>query len=228
MRVAIHQPNFFPWTGFFNKIVNVDIFIFLDDAQMPKGSSWLNRTLICGKSEPRWVTVPVKKYRGFKQINQIEFSTHIDWRGNFVRQIENNYSNHPFFPSVINILRDNLTNGESQIHVINRRIIEKMVELMNLKSPGYFSSTSLGVTSTGTIRLCELTKAVGGQSYFCGGGSNEYLEEETFKRYGIDLELQNFSQKTYPQFGINNFIPGLSIVDLLMNCGFKEASNYVT
>ncbi len=227
VRVAIHQPNFMPWLGFFNKIANVDIFVYLDDAQMPKKSSWLNRSLLLANSKKVWATIPIKSYHGMLRINEIEYSSSINWRERHSNLLYGAYSTHPYFPLVADILQKSLQFKEVKLELINKNIIENLLDMVDLNKPEFISSTSLNVTSSGTERLCELIRSAGGTTYYCGGGSKGYLKEETFSSYGLSLKYQNFKVKEYPQRKSKEFVPGLSIVDLVMNCGLQNASKYI-
>src|SRR3989304_9812833 len=96
--VAIHQPNFFPWLGYFNKIVRADLFLVMDNAQFPKkGGTWCNRVklLIGGKAD--WMTMPVvRSYPGVRLIKDMKIDNAMPWRAKLLKTIQNNYSRAPF------------------------------------------------------------------------------------------------------------------------------------
>ncbi len=75
--VAIHQPNFLPWLGYFDKVAKSDVFVFLDSVQAPKtGGSWLNRVRLAMNGEARWVTAPIDRtFHGVKRVHELEFGS---------------------------------------------------------------------------------------------------------------------------------------------------------
>ncbi|MBK8127283.1 MAG: WbqC family protein [Elusimicrobia bacterium] len=82
MKVAIHQPNFFPWLGFFNKWARADVFVLLDHAQFPKtAGNWINHVQILTAGKPLWMTAPVvRAYHGVRRIDEMEINDSTDWR----------------------------------------------------------------------------------------------------------------------------------------------------
>ncbi len=96
--VAIHQPNFFPWLGYFAKIANSDVFVLLDDVQFPKkGGSWSNRVKLIISGETRWVTAAIdRKYHGTRTNRGMSFLQDITWREKSLKSIESKYNHHPF------------------------------------------------------------------------------------------------------------------------------------
>ena len=80
--VAIHQPNFLPWLGYFDKLARADVFVLLDDAQFPKkGGTWVNRARLLVSGRPDWVTVPVdRSYHGTRTIIEMQIDDARPWR----------------------------------------------------------------------------------------------------------------------------------------------------
>ena len=91
--VAIHQPNFFPWLGYFDKISRADSFLFLDNVQFPKkGGSWSNRIKLLISGDARWITAAIdRSYSGTRQIREMHFLSQNPWRQKMFKTLEINY-----------------------------------------------------------------------------------------------------------------------------------------
>lgn len=227
--VAIHQPNFFPWLGYFDKIVNSDYFVFLDDAQMQKkGGTWNNRVKINVSGQASWITAPiVRNYSGFKLLNQIEFNENEDWREKLSRTVMMNYKKAPYYEEVAEWFYPLLINKEHRLAEYNINCIQEILTRMSLSTDHIFMSSNLGIESQATERLIQITKHLGADIYRCGGGSSGYQEDDLFENYGIELCYQNFSHPKYPQKNTNEFIPGLSILDALFNLGTEKTREVI-
>src|SRR5262245_38214070 len=100
--VAIHQPTFFPWLGYFNKIARADLFVVLDTVQFPKkGGTCSNRVKLLVSGEPAWVTMPVdRNYHGVRSYAEMMIESGSDWREKIVRTVRANYGQSPYFAEV--------------------------------------------------------------------------------------------------------------------------------
>lgn len=220
--VAIHQPNFFPWLGYFDKIRRADTFIFLDDVQYQKtGGSWSNRIKVLINGEGRWITAPVERsFQGVRNINEMIFVSEGDWRGRILKSLAATYKRMPFFAEILSFIEPLVQNPQDNVAEYNIHAIKSLVSALGYSTNSLIRSSDLLTSSSATERLIELTGHVRGAEYLCGGGASNYQEDEVFERVGIKLTYQNFLHPAYPQFGSKEFVPGLSIVDALMNLGF--------
>lgn len=227
--VAMHQPNFLPWLGFFNKISRSDIFILMDRVQFPKGGgNWTNRHYLLISNEKRWSTIPiVRKYSGLRTVKEIEFADYTAWRSRYIYQLEINYANHPFFSEMVLFLRSVFPVNARFLSDFNIKVLNALVDVLGLNTTQFVPLSDLSSNSTGSDLLCDAISEVGGHTYLSGDGSKEYLETELFKSKGIQLEFQNFSHPKYKQYNQRNFVTGLSIVDALMNCGVEETRRMI-
>ncbi len=224
--VAIHQPNFFPWLGYFNKISVSDIFIFLDDVQFPKkGGSWVNRVRLLVSNNIKWVTASVDRdYHGTLKINEMSFLEQGNWRIKVLKTVKNNYNKHPYYLETMEVFEPLLENKNNNIAEYNINSIITICKKININTSNLRRSSTIKHAQSSNELLCFLTKCVGGNIYMCGGGSDEYQKEEIFESKNIKLIYQNFLHPNYKQFNRQEFCPGLSIVDAAMNIGWKGLS----
>src|SRR6476469_2950104 len=115
--VAIHQPTFFPWLGYFNKIVRCDRFVVLDTVQFPKkGGTWANRVKLLINGEPGWVTMPVERsYHGVRTYAQMRIDNSAPWREKLLQTIRTNYGGSAYFDQVFPVIEDLVRNPTTSL-----------------------------------------------------------------------------------------------------------------
>ncbi|MDQ8039467.1 MAG: WbqC family protein [Rickettsiella sp.] len=213
MLCAIHQPNFFPWLGYFDKISQSDIFVFLDNVQIQKtGSSWVNRTKLNCFGKEKWFTCPIKRKPGYIKINQVEFAEG-SWKDRLINTIRNYYKNYPNFKNCCNLLSTLIhEKNTDNLSEFNIYIIKNIAFHFGYKTT-FIAQSDLSITSNSTNLLIDICKKVGANAYLCGGGASGYQKNFLFKANKIKLVYQNFFENTN-----NNkvFTHGLSIIDHLM------------
>lgn len=222
--VTIHQPNFLPWLGYFNKILRSDKFIILDDVQFPKkGGTWMNRVKLRVGGSATWVTTPVvRSYSGVKQCREIEINSATDWQRKMLQLIKLNYAKAEYFDEIYVAFEDIFLCNKKMLVDFNTMLIFYFAEKFGMVRDKFILSSDLNVQGKGTDRLIALVEAVGGDAYMCGGGASGYQEDNKFLENDIELIYQNFSHPEYTQVGNGDFIAGLSILDVVMNCGFSK------
>jgi len=220
--VAIHQPTFLPWLGWWNKFVRCDVFVLLDDVQFPKkGGTWTNRVRVLVKGEPAWLTVPVDRtYHGLRRIREMRIDDTTPWRTTMLKTIAANYGRAAYFDDVFPMVEEILVEDTSSLAELNERGIRKLAAALNLKGDKLVRQSDLGVTGARTQLLILLCQAVGASTYLTGDGAGEYLSADELIAANIALVEQSFVPPRYPQL-VPDYVAGLSIVDALMTCGFK-------
>lgn len=217
--VAIHQPNFLPWLGYFDKLARADVFVLLDSVQFPRSGhgEWMNRVRMLVHGEPRWATVPIRR-RGVQLIREVEIDDSQSWRRKVLRTLEANYARAPHFREVFPLVDQIVEHADDRLADFNEHGVRTLAELLGFKRAEIIRSSTLDVEGTGSDLLAEITRAVGGTTYLSGGGAAAYQREESYRQRGVELGFQNFEHPRYPQ-GRDEFVPGLSVVDALMHCG---------
>lgn len=225
--VAIHQPNCFPWLGFFDKIANSDVFVVLDNVQFPKtGGAWSNRVRILIHGSPAWITVPVvRSYSGTRLIAEMRINESTDWRAKLLTTIAQSYAKAPHCQSVLPLISALITERSERLAEYNIRAIRELANALNLSLEKMVLGSELQVSGSATDLLVDLVNAVGGDTYLSGQGAGGYQEDEKFAKAGIRLRYQEFRHPVYPQIGGEEFVSGLSIIDALMNCGIAGTSS---
>lgn len=220
MIVAIHQPNFFPWLGYFHKIASSDSFVFLDDAQLPKtGASWITRVQLMIAGEAKWFTVPVdRSFPGTAPINSVSFDGRVPWRKKLLKTLEANYRKSLHYKEIFPFLNEIIEFPNQNIAIFNIHCIETILKNLEVKSK-LIRSSEMNVDLMSTQRLVAITKQLGGHTYLCGTGAGGYQEDDLFPLAQLELKYQNFTHPSYAQNGVNSFTPGLSIIDSLMHNG---------
>jgi len=219
--VGIHQPNFLPWIGYFYKIMKSDIFVFLDDVQFSKGS-FTNRNKIKTKNGGKYITFPIVKEGGHKKlIMDCTVSDKENSINKILSSIENSYSKSKYFNDYFYSFKSVLQNDEDNLSNINISVVEWVFDILNIEVETYRSSNLKNIDGVATSRLVSICKEVGADKYLSGLGGCKYQDEKLFKDYGIDLLTSDFIHPNYHQL-YGEFIPSLSVLDIIFNCGDKS------
>jgi len=227
--VAIHQPNFFPWLGYFNKIARSDVFIVLDNVQFPKtGGNWMNRVRILVKGKPVWMSMPVvRAYHGVLPVAEMRIDDHTSWRARLVKTIQDSYRRAPYFETILPFLEELIHAPGDLLADFNMRALRALIKALGLDSTRVVLGSGLKLEGKGTDLLVAMVQAVGGTTYLCGGGQAGYQEDEKFAAAGLRLIHQHFEHPVYAQTNTTQFAAGLSIIDALMHCGFERTRAFV-
>jgi hypothetical protein len=226
MIVTIHQPDFMPWLGLFKKISNSDKWVVLNHTENnPRDAAfWCRRVKMLLNSQPQWLSLPLQKpdqsgVIGIP-INKIKFNLSDPKPFNkSLRSIESSYHKAPFFKETFPIVSSFFESNEVLMEKRNMAFMKIVLEKLDVKTEIIFSDT-LECKSTSTDLLIEILKKMDASVYLCGNGASDYQKDELFAKNGIKLEYNNFEPREYTQINTNVFVPGLSVVDGLMNLGF--------
>jgi WbqC-like protein family len=220
--VAVHQPTFLPWLGWWDKLIRADVFVLLDDVQYPKkGGSWMNRVRILSDGAPRWVTVPVDRaYHGVRSVREMRIDDTEPWRDRVEATIRQAYRAASHVDVVLPVIHDALRAPTERIATLDESAIRMLAGRLELDTSKLVHQSELGVVGTGTDLLVQICRAAGGDAYLSGDGADGYLEEQPFAEAGVELRYQGFLPPVYPQPGVTRHVAGLSLVDAAMNCGW--------
>lgn len=219
-KVAILQSNYIPWKGYFDLIAAVDECILYDDMQYTR-RDWRNRNQIKTPQGVQWITIPVLvKGKYHQKICETEIED-MDWANTHWKALSLNYVRAPFFAEVASWLKplyleENLTH----LSQLNRRFIEAICAYLGIQT-AITNSSDYSLLDGRTERLADLCVQAGGTEYISGPAARDYVDEKVF----LDrrLKLTWFDYSGYPQYPQlwGEFVHGVTILDLLFNCGDK-------
>jgi len=214
MVVTIHQPDFLPWLGFFDRWQKSDTYIVLDDVQFLR-RGWHHRDKIKTQSGVQWLTVPVlKKSRYHQIIKEVKINNEENWRYKHLKTIQASYGKAPNFDFVYSKLSEIYNRNHDLLISFNMDLLRFCSEMFGISTPVVFAS-AFNVKSTGSQRLVDLVKSVEGKEYLTGSGSRDYLDETLFKEAGINVCWQKFEHPAYKQL-YGGFEEMLSALDFLI------------
>jgi len=219
--VAIHQPNFFPWLGYFDKIRRADALVFLDQVDYPRSGSggmgsWCNRVRIAIQGEARWITCPLQRMPLGSPIAAAGIDDRQPWRKKLLKTLEANYRKAPHYREAMDLLMPLISRQEANLAAFNVAAIKAIAAHLGLATR-FLCQSELRHSGHATELLVSLVKDAGGNAYLAGGGAGGYQRDEMFTDAGLRLAYQNFVQQPYGDPA--RFLPGLSVIDYLMHDG---------
>lgn len=221
MIIATHQPVFLPWSGFFIKALKADCVVLLDGVQFPRGRGWMTRNrLKCDQGE-LLLTVPVhRKGRGLQIIHDVQLIKGTGWKKKHLRSIEQWYAHAPYLDDYSPMIRQIYGQGDDRLLSLNLRFILFLWDVLGFKTHLVLQS-ELGVTGRGTELILRICERLGAKRYFTFPMAAKYLDSAQMGEGGVELSTVVFYPPVYPQLW-GKFIPNLSALDLLLNCGSKS------
>lgn len=217
-RVAIMQPYFFPYIGYYQLVHAVDTFVFYDDVHFIN-RGWINRNRILINGQPTYITVSLQGASQNKLIRDIPL---VDNREKILRSIEMAYRKAPFFTEAMVPITEVLTGPAASIGELARRSVTVVMDHLGVQREYLVSGDRFAHTSglPRADRLIAITKECGSSHYINALGGRELYEKGYFRGRGVHLDFLETELPSYRQFA-ELFQPALSMVDVLM---FNEPS----
>jgi hypothetical protein len=223
MKIAIMQPYFFPYIGYWQLIHAADCFVLFDDVQYIK-RGWINRNRIL-KPDGGWqyILVPLKKYDLKESIKNVQVHPDKKWKELIIAQLEHYKKKARHFDDISKIVREILfTNNDQHIVAINFAIIKKLCMYLDIKKEFIVSSKQnfdyANVNDPGEWAL-RIAEQMGATEYINPAAGEELFEREKFSSSNIKLSFLKPQEIIYSQRGV--FEPSLSIIDVLMFIGME-------
>lgn len=226
MKVAIMQPYVFPYLGYFQLIKAVDHFVYYDDVNFIKGG-WINRNRILVNGQPSFLTIPLEKASPNKLITDINIRRNTKEYDSLLKTIEFNYKKAPFFREAFDLVQSVLFSDFQNLSDVTTKSINTVCDYLDLRT--VFHRSSIHFSKKNDLsrdeRLIDITKKLGGDIYINPIGGQILYEKDTFLRHGIDLMFIKSTSISYKQY-LNDFVPSLSIIDIMM-FNSKDEINYM-
>lgn len=220
---VIHQPDFLPYLGFFHRLLAADLLVFLDHVQFvtKTSRSWTHRDKIKTPGGAQWVTVQTEKAPLGTPIKDIRIVPDADWKTRHLNLFRENYKAAPFFAEIRPHLEALYEYSGASLSQFNESSIKMLMNLLGVAIETRRSS-ELDPQGKSNELLVDVLQKVGADRYLSGVGAKAYFDPEPFGRAGIQVIWQDFQHPVYPQLH-GDFVPYLSSIDLLFNCGIEQS-----
>lgn len=209
------QPGYLPWLGFFEQLSNCDLFVIYDDVQFDK-NGWRNRNRIKSPAGPHWLTVPV--HAGIdKKILEVTIDNKQNWAKKHIGSIEQFYKKCDYLDCYLPRLKELLSSDWQYLIDLDMQLVIQMKEWLGIGT-SIVRSSELGVDGDRNLRLLNMCKHFKATRYYSGKAAQCYLDVELFAANQIEVIWQEYDHPQYRQLH-GEFVPYLSALDLLLNCG---------
>ena len=228
MKVAIMQPYFFPYIGYFQLINAVDIFVVYDSIEFSK-KGWINRNRILVNGKDYIFTLPLKKDSDFLNVNQRFLSD--SWNSDKIKllnKVKEAYRKAPFYNNVIAIFEDVLNYENKNLFSFIKNALIKVLDYLEIKTKiNQSSEIDFDNTLKSQDKVISICKALKAESYINPIGGLELYDKEVFKSKGIELQFLKANPIIYQQYG-DQFIMFLSIIDVMMFNSIEDIKKFIT
>ena len=226
MKVATHQPHYFPWIGYYDKMAKADVFVLLDQVQFEKGSQMSRNRVLAPNGETKFLTISgyTKDFlnREYREILTKDVEV---WTVRQMNALQSYYRKASYQAEIFPLLKQFFQKDFKTICEWTCASMELVRELLEIKTPLiYQSDIQYDRDNKRSDLVCAICNAIGADTYFSGrGASMTYLNREKFVENGVKIVFQDFTHPVYTQCSSKEFITGISILDLLFNCGVEES-----
>ena len=216
MIISVHQPQYLPWLGYFDKIDKADVFVLLDNVQFKK-NEWQNRNKIKTANGWQWLTVPVL-YKFPQLISEVEINNNDRWQHRQKQALLSNYKKSPFWNALEEFFENIFSSQWKTISQLNIHVVRKLAALLGIDTPVYVASELGQFPDDPDERLISITKHFGADTYLAGSGGKDYMNLEKYDNNGIRVVFQEYTHPVYHQL-FGGFEPFMSVIDLIFNHG---------
>lgn len=220
MIVAVNQPYFCPFAGFFYKLQLCDVLVLLDSVQFPQGTTWLSRNRFKNDQGVLWITVPVwKKGLGLQNINDVRICHEGRWHRKHLESLKSAYLHAPYFAEHRELFETIFSPQFERILEVNLQAVEHAREYLEIGTRIVLLS-ELDIDAAGNRLLVEICRALSADQFIAQSAAEKHLDQDRFATAGVEIRYFKYPEWVYPQLW-GDFIPNLSIFDLIFNYGRK-------
>jgi len=217
--VVIHQPDFLPYLGFFHRLLSADLYIVFDNVQFLR-RGWHHRDKIKTINGEKWLTIGIKKAPQNTKIHNIYLANN-NWKTKHLEMLKNSYRKAAYYQEIYPYLQELYSKEFEKIIDFNMASIQMLMKIFDIHINIELASKH-NFSSTANELLVDILKVVNATEYLSGVGAKDYFKQEPFDNANIKVIWQDFKHPVYPQLH-GEFIPYLSSIDMLFNCGIKES-----
>jgi hypothetical protein len=221
MIVSIHQPQYLPWLGYFDKINRADVFVLLDTVQYKK-NEWQNRNRIKTARGAQWLTVPVT-YRYPQLICEVGLNGIERWQHRQQQALATNYRKAPHWGCLAGFFEEIFSRSWETIAELNIHVVKSLAAILGIATPIHVASGLGSFPVDPDERLIALTKHFGAGTYLAGNGGHEYMDLGKYRRAGVEVLFQDYRHPRYDQL-FGEFESNMSVIDLIYNHGEESLS----
>lgn len=204
--IAIHQPNFLPWLGFFEKVKRADVFVVLDHVPFSKGSYTNRVKYLCKSShKKKWLTIPTKYASLGTPINEILVSESTQWSKKLISTIQQNFDS-PFTEIIVDTIKNRRSESLSELNIA---LLKQLFVAMNIDVP-MVKSSQLALDDSGEQEVLKICKSMDAEVYLSGIGGRNYIDNGAFAQKGIRVDFVDFYKELSEMPDVNSDWLGLS------------------
>lgn len=214
VKLAIMQPYFFPYLGYFQLINCVDAFVIYDNIEFTK-TGWIRRNRILNFDHDRYIVVPVKKASDYSLVGDLEIAPSYDFK-KMLRVIKGAYERSPYFDETFQLLKNIIPPKTSKLFDYILGMTKSLCAYLDIQTKIIISSSiRINHSLKAQEKVLALCVALNANVYINPTGGKALYDKDVFAKTGIELLFHRMSDFTYTQFK-EPFIPNLSIIDVMM------------
>jgi len=223
MKIGILQPSYLPWLGYFEQLEQSDVFVLYDDVQYDRGG-WRNRNRIKTANGAQWLTVPVLlKFEEHPLNREVRIDNSSPWKRKHLQAVRQNYAKAPFYQDSIPLFEEAYSRDWEYLIDLNAFFIHGLAGCLGLGEKKIVRSSTLNIQGDRIGRLIAICRLFKADIFYEGAAGKNYMDEKAFADQGIKVEFQDYQHPVYRQL-YGDFIPYLSVVDLIFNHGRESLS----